>query len=216
MSGWIVILLLAAAVLLGMLPWLRKDVGALQFVGAALLLAFAGYAWQGQPGMTGVPKAQEVAPPRPDSDFARLRREVFPQFDRNAGWLTTAEAIMRMGRPADAVGTLRNALNESPRSMVLWLGLADALLQHANGMLTPSAHLAFERAASVGSGHPAPSFFYALALAKNGQFDEAEQLFGQVLSMPSTTEAWRQNVDRARAAITRMRAGGPAGPPAAQ
>jgi cytochrome c-type biogenesis protein CcmH/NrfG len=79
---------------------------------------------------------------------------------------------------------LQGQLEQSPRDMDLWLGLADALIQHANGLLTPSAEMAFNRAAQVAPDHPAPRFFYGLGVARMGQFDAAEQLWQQVLAMP--------------------------------
>ena len=54
--GWVVMIALAAVTGLGLWWFLRRDLGAVQFLGASLLLALAGYAWQGQPGMAGHPK----------------------------------------------------------------------------------------------------------------------------------------------------------------
>jgi cytochrome c-type biogenesis protein CcmH/NrfG len=93
--------------------------------------------------------------------------------------------------------------------MDLWLGLADALIQHANGLLTPSAEMAFNRAAQVAPDHPAPRFFYGLAVARMGQFDAAEQLWQQVLAMPQITEKWRNVVTQAQRMSADMQAAGP-------
>lgn len=216
MSGWVIIVALAGAVLLGMWPWLRRDMGALQFVGAALLLGLAGYSWSGKPSMAGEPKTAEDARARPDTDFAQLRRDLFPQFDRSGSALSLAETMNRMGRSDAAVTMLRGELDKSPRSMVLWLGLADALVQHGGGMLTPAAQLAFEKAANVAPDHPAPHFFYAVALLRMGQFDQAEQFLQRVLALPQTNDKWRELVGRARMAIAQMRSAAPAGPQATQ
>jgi cytochrome c-type biogenesis protein CcmH/NrfG len=206
MSGWIVMLLLAGAVLLGLWRWIRRDLGAIQFVAAALLLALAGYAWQGQPSMAGAPKARAKAEPRPDSDFVQLRRPLLGEFDRAGAWLTMSEGMIRMGDTKGAVDMLRGQLDKNPRDMDLWLGLADALIQHSGGMLNPAAEMAFNRAAQVAPDHPGPRFFYALAVARMRQFDAADQFLQQVLDMPQTTETWRDYVGRARAAVAEMRA----------
>lgn len=209
MSGWVIILILAAAVMLGMWPWLRRDLGAMQFVAAALLVGFAGYTWQGSPGLAGAPKAQQAATPRPDSDFTQLRRDLFPQFDRNAAAISLSEGMMRIGQSEAAIVMLRQEIDKAPRNMVLWLGLADALIQHGGGALTPSANLAFDRAASLAPNHPAPHFFYALALARMGQFDQAETFFERVLQMPDTTDLWREKVSLVRSRIATIRGGAP-------
>jgi cytochrome c-type biogenesis protein CcmH/NrfG len=186
--------------------------GAMQFLAAALLLALAGYAWQGRPGVAGAPKAQAEDSRRPPSDFAQLRRSLLGEFDRAGAWLTTAEAIAQTGNTLSAVKMLRGELERSPRDMDLWLGLADALVQHAGGLLTPAAEMAFNRAAQVAPDHPAPRFFYGLALARMGQFEAAEQFWREVLAMPQVTEQWRNAVGQAQRMSVQMQAGGPSGP----
>src|SRR3546814_2205308 len=57
--GWVLIVLMAALVFVALWRFGRFDKAALQFLGAALLIALAGYAWQGRPGLEGKP----VPPP---------------------------------------------------------------------------------------------------------------------------------------------------------
>ena len=206
--GWVFVVLLAAAVALGLWRWVGRDMAAWQFVAAALLVACAGYAWQGRPEMAGAPKAAE-ADRRQESEFALLRPRLLNQFDRAGAYLTTAEAMVRSGNTLSAAKMLHIQLERSPRDMGLWLGYADVLLQHTGGQLTPASEMAFNRAAQVAPNHPAPRFFYALALARIGQFDAAEQYLQQVLAMPEITDDWRTVVGRAREGIARMRAEGP-------
>jgi len=202
-------LLLAAAVALGLWRWFRRDMGALQLLAAALLLALAGYAWQGRPGLDGAAKSRTEQAQRPPSDFAQLRRELLGEFDRAGAWLTTAEAMTQAGKTESAVRMLQGQLEKSPRDMDLWLGLADTLVEHAGGRLTPAAEMAFNRAAQVAPEHPAPRFFYGLALARMGQFDAAERYWREVLAMPQVTDNWRNVVSQAQEIAAQMRAMGP-------
>lgn len=55
--GWVVALLMAALAWIGLWRSGRVPRVALEIVGAALLLALAGYGWQGSPGMPGKPVA---------------------------------------------------------------------------------------------------------------------------------------------------------------
>ena len=213
MTGWVIMVLLAVAVAVGLLRWFRRDLGAMQFLGAALLLALAGYAWQGRPGLAGAPKAQAAQAQRGDSDFAALRRDLLGQFNRTDAWLLSAEALNRSGETLSAVNLIRTQIDKSPRDMVLWLGLADALIQHAGGALTPAAEMAFNRAAQLAPDHPAPRFFYGIAMARMGQFEAAEQYWQQVLALPQTTDNWRNAVASAREAAARMRAMAAGAPP---
>jgi cytochrome c-type biogenesis protein CcmH/NrfG len=212
MSGWIAMLLLAAAVTLGLWRWVRRDMGLMQLLAAALLVALAGYAMQGRPGLAGAPKAQAAPTMKTPSDFAQLRRGLLGEFDRAGAWLTVAEASAQSGNTLSAVKMLQGQLEQSPRDMDLWLGLADALIQHAGGLLTPSAEMAFNRAAQVAPDHPAPRFFYGLAVARMGQFEAAEGLWREVLAMPQVTENWRNVVAQAQRMSADMQAGGAGGP----
>ena len=213
MTGWLVMIGLTALTLAGLWRWMRRDMGAMQFLGAALLLALAGYAWQGRPGLDGVPKANAQQPPRPKSDFAQLRRGLLGETDGASQWLTLADPFLENGDTAQAVKLIRDRLRDMPTDMDLWLGLADALIQHAGGQLTPAAELAFNRAAQVAPNHPAPPFFYGLSLARMGQFDAAEEYLRQVQANPQLTDAWRRVLAEAQQALVRMRASSGGAPP---
>jgi cytochrome c-type biogenesis protein CcmH len=78
-----------------------------------------------------------------------------------------SEALARDGKSEDAVGILQNAVGRYPGDAQLWVGLGNALTDHAQG-LTPPAEYAYRRAAQLMPGHPAPRFFYDLALARSG------------------------------------------------
>ena len=56
MMGWV--LMAALAVLLGVAMWRFGGIrgASLQLLAAAMLLAMAGYAWQGRPALGGQPK----------------------------------------------------------------------------------------------------------------------------------------------------------------
>ena len=53
--GWLFALGLAALTYLALVLSRRCSTLALQLAGAAILVAMAGYAWQGEPGMLGQP-----------------------------------------------------------------------------------------------------------------------------------------------------------------
>ena len=76
-----------------------------------------------------------------------------------------ARAATREG----AAELLQNAVRRSPDNADLWVGYGNALVMHGGGMMSPAAQLAFQRAAALAPDHPAPRFFYGLALAQGGQ-----------------------------------------------
>jgi cytochrome c-type biogenesis protein CcmH/NrfG len=168
----------------------------------------AGYAWQGRPSLPA-----KVAPPPareqlPESEFAASREGMLGRFDSAAQWLTLAESYQRGGDTRSGVGIIRSGLRKSPRDADLWVGLGNALVIHADGMMTPSAELAFRRASEIAPDHPGPKFFYGLALAQGGKFDEAEAIWRGILETAPPDASWRPMVEERLAMIGQARAAG--------
>jgi cytochrome c-type biogenesis protein CcmH/NrfG len=193
--GWAVFLLFALVLVAALWRLGRFDVGMLQFLGAAILLALAGYAWQGRPTLGGRPKPPPAAKNLPDSAFAETRRDMLGSFDRANQWLSIAESYQRGGDTRGGAEIIRSALRNHPRDPDLWVGLGNALVLHAGGMMTPAAELAFKRAEEIAPDHPAPRFFYGLALAQGGRFDEAERIWREVLAAAPADASWRPMIE---------------------
>jgi cytochrome c-type biogenesis protein CcmH len=204
--GWIAILILALATGAALWRFAAPDKAMLQFLAAALLLGLAGYAWQGRPGLAGAPKPPPARQAVPDSEFAGLREDILGRFDRAAAWLTIAESYQRRGDTRSAAGIIRSGLRQDPENADLWVGYGNALVLHAEGLMTPAAQLAFQRAARLAPEHPGPRFFYGLALAQNGRFDEAEAIWRELLADAPIDAQWPQMVRERLDALQRARA----------
>jgi cytochrome c-type biogenesis protein CcmH/NrfG len=72
--------------------------------------------------------------------------------------------------------------------------------------MTPAAELAFRRAATLARNHPAPKFFYGLALAQGGRLDEAEALWRGLLADAPAGARWRSQVEQQIMLVERARA----------
>jgi cytochrome c-type biogenesis protein CcmH/NrfG len=203
--GWLV--LIAGALLLFAALWrfARLDRTGLQLVGAALLFALAGYAWQGRPDLPGSPTRAAEQRQVPETAFAALRHDLIGRFDVSDHWLTMAESYMREGDTAGAAQLLGSAVRAHPRNPILWIGYANALTVHAGGMVTPAAELAFRRAAALAPDHPAPRFFYGLALAQGGRLDEGEAMWRSLLASATPSAQWRALVEGQLMLIERAR-----------
>jgi len=204
--GWLLLLILAAVVFGLLWRFARFDRAALQLLAAALLIAAAGYAWQGRPGLPGKP----VPPPQrqklPDSEFAEARGGMLGEVDAASRWLTIADMYHRSGDTQSAAGAIRAGLKGRPKDPDLWVGLGNALVIHAGGMMTPAAELAFQRAARLAPDHPGPKFFYGLALAQGGKFDEAEKLWRALLAGAPAGAEWRPMVEERLAMLEQVKA----------
>lgn len=213
--GWVTMILLTLAAAAGLYWFARKDKGALQFLAAALLLALAGYSWQGHPDMKGSPKAEEAPEAVPDDDFAVLHPDLLGRFDRAYSWMQMADADRRRGNPHGAAEILQAAVRANPRSYSLWIAYGYALVaasrSEANpgGVMNPAAQLAFDRASQLAPDHPGPTFFYALALARSNNWDQAEGYWRELLQGLSPNHPlYRTAIEERLAALRDARANG--------
>lgn len=213
--GWLALIAIALATIAGLWRILRGDRATIQLLGAAVLLGVAGYALQGRPGLEGAPKPPPDRQSVPDSAFAQTREEMLGRFDRAWYWLNMSDGLARRGDTYAAAQVLRAGLRDAPRDPDLWVGLGNALVVHGGGMMSPAAQLAFGRAAALAPEHPGPRFFYGLALAQGGRFDEAERIWRALLAQAPSGADYRATVEQQLAALARSRAMGPAAPGAA-
>lgn len=195
----LVILVALIALSLGALWLLRVRGAAFTAAATALLMGGAGYALQGSPGIPGAP-AQSMG----DRDYFPLtqaRHAFFGEFTFAESWLRMSEALERDGESEDAVGILVNAVKRYPGDPQLWIGLGNALVDHARG-LTPAAELAYKRAEAAAPGHPAAPFFYGLALARSGDREGALKLWKGILASAPRDASWRPLVEQGVAALS--------------
>jgi cytochrome c-type biogenesis protein CcmH len=201
-SGWLVLFVLIV-LSAGALWHLRVRGGMLQACAAALLFGAAGYALQGRPGLAGSPAKESAG--RGVLPLTEARHAFYGDFSPEESWLRISEALARSGNTEDAVGILQNAVRRYPGSAHLWVGLGNALVDHAHG-LTPPAELAYRRAAELSPGYPAPPFFYGLALARSGDQQGAVALWRNLLANAPKDASWRPLVDQGVAALSAPRA----------
>ncbi|MGE3691940.1 MAG: tetratricopeptide repeat protein [Novosphingobium sp.] len=214
--GWFIaagLALAAFALIAWMTSW--KSEGWLA-LGAALLAALAGYAAQGRPGLAGSPRAAAASVYENPAALVEARlvlsgRNGLPSDTA----LLTADAYVRNGRFAEAVDFLRGAVEKQPGNSEAWLALANALVAHAEGTLSPAALYAYRRSAEVAPEAPGPPWFLGLALAQSGQFGQARAIWAQLLVQAPRDAAWRadlaEKIQRLDALIARQQAMGTGG-----
>lgn len=204
MSGWIA-LFVTLALALGAMRLLGLNGGTLTAAAAALMLGASGYSLQGRPGTPAM-----LAKGRADAKVMPLtsaRHAFFGDFGPGESWMRMSEALASTGKTEDAVGILTNATQRSPGDPQLWVGLGNALVEHA-GRITPPAEYAYRRAAEVAPGNPAGPFFYGLALARSGETQAAVAIWQSILSTAPKNASWRPLIEQGVAAL-----GQPAKPP---
>lgn len=194
--GWVI--LLAMALVVGGLLWAfgRLPKGSLELVAAALLLGIAGYAWQGHPDLHGAPVVAKEAVVKDELEVTAERQTMMGRFNGAAQIIDTSEALIRGGSTASAVGLMRSATRQYPKNADLWVGFANALVEHGGGQLSPAAQYAFQRAADLSPEHPGPPFFFGLALARSGQLDKAGAVWRELLARTPPNASWRPDLEK--------------------
>jgi cytochrome c-type biogenesis protein CcmH/NrfG len=208
MTGWLLMVAFALLAGAGLTWFVRRDKGAMQFLGAALLLALAGYAWQGHPGMAGSPKAAPEHQNLPDNDFQTLHPDLLGRFDNAWTWTNLADGYQRRGDTEGAAEVLQTAVGRHPRDADLWVAYGYALVVHGGNLMSPAAQLAFQRAAAIAPNHPGPRFFYGLALAQGGNYDEAERVWRELLPTIPADSQFHAITEQRLEAIAQARASG--------
>ncbi len=174
---------------------------ALELTGAALLLGVAGYAWQGAPTQPGTSVESREAQSKLDPALVASRQNMMGQFGNEAQWMDYADTMTRMGATQMAVLAMRSGIRDNPKSPNLWVGLGNALVAHGDGFVSPSARFAFDRAAQLSPKHPGPPFFLGVALAGQGEREEAARIWQDLLVKAPKDAPYRADLERRLAAI---------------
>ena len=206
MNGWVISILLAMVAAVAILAATRSRRQVAALVVATMLFGLAGYAWQGNPALSGSAATAAGGHQRGgDTLFAHERTVWLETVGPDAIQLDGADALIRSGSPDYAAGILRAGLMRDPDDMVLWLGLGNALQAHADGMLTPAALYAFQRAAMLAPKHPAPPYFLGLAYLQMGDLTTADTLWRRLLAGAPADAPWRARVADRLTFIERFR-----------
>ena len=202
--SWLAILALVAAVF-GVLVWvLRAPRGGWEAILAALVIGLAGYALQGHPGMAGAPRKADETSNLSDAMLVQERARLAGKDATGNSWVVVADALSRHGQYADAATILRGAVDNEPGNGDAWLAMANALVGHANGSLSPAALYAYRHALAADPQAPGPPFFLGLAMARSGRFDEARELWVSLLARSPQDAPWRADLEERLARLDKI------------
>lgn len=215
MNGWLIaaafaFCLMAFLIAVGRIPRMSWELTA-----AAVLLGLAGYAWQGSPGLPGQPKMASASTDRGkfDEQLAERRRGMAERYGKAGQWLMLSDGLGRQGKTKEAANVLLAGLKQTPDDPNLWLGLGNALIAHAGGVVSPSADFAYRRAMTLDPDAPAPPYFYGLALVRAGQLQAAKELWAPLAARAPEGSEIKAELELSIARIEAMLA---AGTPVAQ
>lgn len=212
---WVVILLLAGAAFAVMAVVLKMPRAGWEITGAALLFGISGYALQGHPGLAGAPKQALEDKKVADAELLKERAAMGDRFGKGQSWLVLADGLSRQGQYGAAATVLGKAVEKEPGDADLWVALGNALVGHSDGLITPAAQFAFQKAATISPEHPGPPFFMGLALAQSGRLADARAIWAELLRRSPADAPYRQDLESRLQRIDSMLAAAgqaPAGP----
>jgi len=175
----------------------------LTLAAAALMFGGAGYAIQGSPGLAGSPAKGSAASHH--VDVAGARHIMMGQFTRSEHWMILGDSFASRGKTDEAAMLVQSGLRAHPDDYSLWVGLGNALVDHA-GVMTPAAELAYARAEKLAPWSPAPKFFHGLAQLRSGKRDAALQEWKALLASAPAEADWRPLVEDGVAMLERGQA----------
>ncbi|MDO7844308.1 tetratricopeptide repeat protein [Sphingomonas immobilis] len=190
LMGWVALGLVALLAVV-LLWWLGVARPLWSFVGAGLMLGATGYAIQGKPGLPGHPVTAFTRPIALDDGMVKLRDDMFGRFSGENQYIVASDAMIRSGDPKAAVQVLLIGIRRVPNSIALWTDLGLAFQTHDRGVVSPASKLAFEQAMRINPDHPAPPFFYGLALIQAEDFAGASRYWHRALALTPQKVGYR-------------------------
>lgn len=170
---------------------------------AALALGLAGYALQASPGVPGAPTAKRVVDAG-ELGWSMIEERKAMFAGAGSDKLIVADGFLRRGRYADAATVLRWAVTDNPRDAEAWLALGNALVEHADGALTPPALLAYRRSAELDPEGVGPGYFLGFALIRQGQIAEARGLWASTLETAAKDAPGRAALEQSLARLDEL------------
>jgi cytochrome c-type biogenesis protein CcmH len=194
-TGWIIMIAMAvvtgvALVIIGRLP--RRTWEA---VAAASVLAMAGYALQGRPGLAGAPAGPVAGKTDAAADMIAMRADMDQSFSAARPYLILSDAYARDGEFQFAASYIRSGIRKNPANADLWAGLGLQLLLASDGQMSPPAVFAFEKAHALSPRQPAPDYFAGLSALFSGQAEEALGRWQDLLARTPKDAKWRPRLE---------------------
>lgn len=194
-STWVIII--AAALILwvaiAFFPKMPKE-GRLP-VAAAMALGLAGYSWQGMPSLPGAPVEKKVNMEGFGEVIERPLAGLTDAYGPAGRFIALSDAFARQGSKSNAALVLYGATMRYGDSTDLWVAYGNALANASEGVMTPAAVMAFQRAKELDPAHPGPQLFLGLAAAQKEDWATARTEWQGLLDRSPDNAPWRADLE---------------------
>lgn len=149
----------------------------------------------GTPSLAFAARQEERANAAEVSDLTdRLlqRLTTDPDGGPTEGWVLLAQTYMRMGQYEDAVSAIENVVERPDVTSAILSQHAEALIAAENGIVTPKAMRAIDRAREINPDNPAAVYYKAIALDQSGDGTAAHDLLVARLNSADGFAPWME------------------------
>lgn len=185
-----------------------------RFVAAGLLvvliplLAGVTYLRLGQPDRPDLPLSARVSDGQDiEALVAKVEKRLREQPDDIRGYDALGPVYLRLGRMQDAERVFGDAIRIGGENATRLVGLADARVVLANGVITAQAREALDKAAALDPNHPRALFMLGVAAEQDGAADKAKTLYERILSNSPPNAPWIAPVRERLAALAPSQGG---------
>jgi cytochrome c-type biogenesis protein CcmH len=204
MTGWITVVLIAAAVLVGILLFLPNRKQLWPVIAAALVLGAAGYAWQGAPSLPSSPAQPIAAKLKTAESLLQMRADMDTGYGIGKQWLITADSYARSGKFDYSAAFIQAGLRQHPKNGDLWAGLGVVLLLAGEGQMSPPAKMAFANARKYAPRNRAPDYFTGLVELLEGRPDKTLEIWQRLIDDAPDKAIWRPKLESQLAGLKSM------------
>lgn len=165
-----------------------------RMTGGAFALGLTGFALQAGPVLPGAPKEAKQRLATNGAALVDVRQKLAVNGTLPNQWMVISDAMTRNGQFGNAAGVVLGAIEQNPNNADAWLSLANNLVAHADGRLTPAALYAYRRAALADPQHPGSRFFLGLAFTSSGQLKEGRAQWVDLLASAPPDAPWKTDL----------------------
>lgn len=146
-------------------------------LGAVFVPLFAAgyYMTMGSPEIEGLAFADRVSERQEAAQVADLSSQLYdrlvsdPDGGPSEGWMLLGQTYSRMGQFEEAAAAIKVVSERPEADSAVFSMLAEALIYAQQGVVTPPAEAAIDRAISMNPDNPASVYYKALALSQKGE-----------------------------------------------
>lgn len=156
------------------------------------------YSVLGSPGVPSVSNAVMAEQRERQQEVSGLaeqlhtRLEAEPDGGRSDGWMLLGQTYLRLERYRDAADAFAVVTQRPEATSATWSLYAEALVLDEQGVVTPPAAEAADRAFELDPTNPAASYYRALAFEQAGQPEQAYDILANQIAGTDGAAPWMQ------------------------